>query len=160
MTHWAHREIQAANCHGTLAIGGTTLSCPAWAVLNVASLWAPAPTRGANRFVPHSAGTVALPRRRHEAQRTLEMVIVGTCDFDGDPYADPYEGLEANVDYLNDNVFSYADTMTSLLGSLTMPSGVTRTAQVQIERVEFGVGSSVALTATVDITIPQGHFAA
>ena len=158
MTSWAHNAIQAANCLGTLSLGGVSMNRDAWSVLNIGSLWEPAPKRGENLLIPFRPGRMQLARMRDQRTDTLDLLVVGTVDVTGVPTADPYEGLEANIDWLNDNVFDYAETMFSFSATLTKPSGIQWGAQLQIESVKFGWEVGVACTATIDYTLPEGRF--
>ena len=160
MTTWAHRQIEAANCHGTLQLGEVSLNGPAWAVLNVGVLWEPAPPRGENLAIPFRKGKYQTPRYRDERSDTLMLLIVGTCDMDGEPTADPYSGLEANVEWLNDNVFAYDEVTDPFDAIVTMPSGNMKGGPMQLGAVKFGWEVGVAVTATVDFTLPDGQLAA
>ena len=156
MTHWAHRQIAQANCHGTLALGEVSLNTPAWAVLNVETLWEPAPVRRENISIPFRRGKLGVPGIMDDRSDTLMLLIVGTCDQNGDPTDDPYSGLEANVDWLNTNLFNYATVVDSFEATLTMPSGATKGGPLQLGTVKFGWEVGIAVTATVDFTLPNG----
>lgn len=159
MTSWAQSQIQAANCLGTLKVGTVSLSGPAWAVLNIGSLWEPAPTRGENILIPFMEGRFTTGRTRDERSDSLQLLIVGTCDPTGEPTPDPHVGLEENVMWLNDNLFDYADVRYPLEVELTLPSGAKREGIIQIGTVKYGWEVGVAVTATVDYTLPYGRLA-
>lgn len=160
MTTWAHNAIAEANCHGTLQLGGVSLNCPAWAVMNIASLWEPAPPRGENIEIPFRPGRLQVPRIRDERTDSLQILVVGTCYYDGTPTADPYAGLENNIDWLNDNLFAYATVMDPFDAVLTMPSGALKGGPMQLGTAKFGWEVGVAATVTVDYTLPDGQLAA
>ncbi len=157
MTTWADRQIQAANCHGTLELGNVSMNCPAWAVLNVASLWEPAPPRGENLLIPFAGGRFSVGHTRDERADSLQLLIVGTCDSDGVPYGDPYVGLEENVMWLNDNLFDYAEVRSPFQAELTLPSGSKRGGALQIGVVKFAWEVGIAVTATIDYKLPAGR---
>lgn len=158
MTHWAAREIQQANCHGTLQLGEVSLNTPAWAVLNVATLWEPAPIRRENIAIPFRRGKLAVPGILDERTDSFMILVVGTCDQDGVPTDDPYVGLEANVEWLKSNLFAYADVVDSFDAVLTMPSGIEKGGPLQLGTAKFGWEIGVAVTITVDFTLPDGQF--
>ncbi len=156
MTTWVDDVIQQSLCHGTLEIDSIPMTCPAWTVTNVYVLWQPAPARGENLGIGGMPGRYTMPRRRDEVQRTLEMVVTGTCDQSGVKTADPYIGLEVNLAYLNDNVFSTGDYMVAGTAALTMPSGDVRTGPIQVEEVTYGIELGVVSLVTVNVTLPEG----
>lgn len=156
MTYWADREIRQANCHGTLTLGGMSMNTSAWAVLNVASLWEPAPVRRENMLIPFARGRLPVAGYLDERKDSLLILVTGTCDDDGVPYADPYVGLETNINILNSNLFSYADVVGHLSAVLTLPSGATRSGPLQFNSVQFGWEVGVAVTITADYTLPYG----
>lgn len=157
MTHWAHREIQQANCHGTLALGEVSLNTPAWAVLNVASLWEPAPIRRENIAIPFRRGKLAVPGIMDERSDSLLILVVGTCDQDGDPTSDPHVGLEQNIEWLKSNLFTYATVVDSFDAVLTLPSGAQKGGPLQLGTARFGWEVGIAVTITVDYTLPDGE---
>ena len=157
MTHWAAREIQQANCHGTLALGEVSLNTPAWAVLNVATLWQPAPIRRENIAIPFRRGKLAVPGIIDDRTDSLLILVVGTCDQNGDATEDPYVGLEENVGWLNDNLFAYATVVDSFDATLSMPSGAQKGGPMQLGTAQFGWEVGVAVTITVDFTLPDGQ---
>lgn len=156
MTTWADEMIQESLCHGSLTYGGIDLSTPAWTVTNLIVLWQPSDRRGENLMIPGLAGRIVLPKRRDETAETLEMVVTGTVNRLGVPYADPYEGLEANLDYLCDNVFDTAAATSGATASLTMPSGATRTGPMQVVDASFNTEVGIAALVTVDVILPYG----
>ncbi len=157
MTRWAEAAIQAANCHGTLQLGEVSMNRSAWAVLNVATLWEPAPPRGENLLVPFRPGRLQLPRIRDERTGSLQILVVGTVDLNGDPTLDPHVGLEQNIDWLNENLFAYAETMDPFDAVLTMPSGAQKGGPLQLGVVQYGWDVSIAVTLTVEFTLPEGQ---
>lgn len=156
MTWCAETEIQAANCHGTLTVGGVSLNRSALAVLNVATLWEPAPPRGENLLIPFSAGRMSFARMRDERAGSLQMLVVGTVDVNGTRNPDPYIGLEENIGWLNANLFAPAETMTPFNAVLTMPSGAQKQGPIQFGAVQFGWEIAMATTLTVDFVLPRG----
>lgn len=148
---WYQDQIHTANCHGSVSLYGASLSTPAWAVLNVLSLWNGSEKNQPRRDLPYATETMTFPSRRTGTENTLEMVVVGNVDRDGDAYEDPNIGLEYNIEYLNDEVFDIASSIDNGLLTLTLPSGRTRSAYVGVGRAEY---TSAQLPGAALITIP------
>ena len=125
-------------------------------VLNLEVLWQYAPKRGGNTLIPGADGRRAHARRLEETEETLQLVIVGTAETDGDPAGDVRVTLLRNVRYLQaleaipDNVDS---TRT---GRLYLPDGESVSGPVQVGRATFAGAGAGALKATLPITIPAG----
>lgn len=153
---WTTGEIAAANCYGSLAIGGVSLSTKAWAVTNLFVLYNAAPRRGENTLIPGLAGRIPHPKRKDEAVRTLELLVIGDCSSIGVPYSDRNVGLETNWLTLKNGLLS--TTSTTLTAVLTRPSGSTLSGPVQIGNSELGApGVAGVYTATLDLTLPNGE---
>lgn len=120
------------NCYGTLTAGGFSLNTWGWMVQNLTPLWYQRTYVGDNRVIPSAHGRLGFPRERDEQPFSLVFYVTGGYEDDGTPYADPVEGLELNLALLETNVFAPVTTGTgSRASSLLMPSGATRTANVQ-----------------------------
>lgn len=144
---------------GALTINGVDMHTPAWNVLDCTPLWLYVETRGQNIVLPGTSGTYAYPRRVHEARHSLQMAITGFVDSSGVPNADPWAGLQENIDYLRDNVAEPPTPPTSTVSaSLVMPDGSTRTADIQVVAFTIGEHYHVATAAILDIVIPAGRF--
>jgi hypothetical protein len=151
-------------CQGALEIDSVSLNTPAWSVVDITPLWAAFDTRGQNRLIPGASGVVAYRKRITERDHPLAIVIIGDVDENGDPHDDPVEGLEFNLDTLLAVLMPDADA--SKPATLTLPSGTTRTAQVQIEsfevvRTEIDIENLTyaAMEGVIQMTIPAGVFA-
>jgi hypothetical protein len=83
-----------------LDIDGLPLATPAWEVTNLFELWGSADQRGDNDIIPFRRGRT--PRRHHmdSKRRTLQMVIEGGVDSDGNPAVDARQQLEDNISEL------------------------------------------------------------
>lgn len=152
--------IQCDPCSGTLTLDGVDMNTPAWCVVNIAELWVAGPiTRGKNVVVPGAIGARAYPLRIDVAQVSLLMLLTGICDSTGAKYADPWRGLQANVDFLMSSVVFPPDAPTAArAGVLTLPDGSTRAAPVQVN--QFKIGSSVGpvFSCSLECTLPGGRF--
>lgn len=151
-------------CQGTLEIEGVSMNNPAWSVIDISPLWAAFDTRGQNRLIPGAQGTIAYRKRLTERDHPLAIVIIGDVDENGDPHDDPVEGLEFNLDTLL--AVLQPDSAATKAATLTLPSGTTRTAEVQIEgfeviRTEIDIATQTyaAMEGVINMTIPQGVFA-
>lgn len=152
--------LNPTTVYGTLAIDETEMNCPAWDVLNVHDLWAGPPTRGEDRIVPGTSGRRSYRRRADAVTYSLEVVITGQVDPDGDPYADPVVGLLTNIDLLRSNVTDPTGVGDGTRPAvLTLPDLTTRNADVTVEGMELGRLVRSERLATIDLTIPSGAFA-
>ena len=152
------QRIKAANCHGTVTIGGISMNRPSWAIMDVYQFWRRAPYRGGNLPIPYQAGGgIKLPRIRDAAERTFQLLIVGTVDQYGYTLANPQIGLETNINYLMDNLFAYDDEIGWFTCSVTMPSGSVRTGTIQLGEPDWGVNIGVAVTLTCPYTLVDGQ---
>ena len=153
---WTSEELVASSCHGTLTLGGVSMNNKAWSTLNNFVLWNGAPRRGTNTLIPDLEGRIAQPRRKDEATRTLECVIIGDCDTAGVAHADRVKGLWTNWNTLKAGLLSYGTT--TITASLVTPTGSTVSGPVQIVDHELGeTGTSGVLTFTLDLVIPAGE---
>lgn len=143
-----------------LEIDGVPLPSDAWDVLSLLPLWHGPQVRGSDRLIPGAAGVKAYRRRATVTVRTLELVIYGHVDEDGNPNVDVRAGLEANVAYLRANVADPTNvgdgTRTAVLH---LPSGATRTADVHVVGFDLGEFGPTSVRATLDLSIPSGALA-
>lgn len=145
---------------GALTIDGISMHTPAWNVLDCTPLWWNQSIRGQNLVLPGAVGTHAYPVRVHEARHSLEMAITGWVDQSGTPYADEWEGLEANIEYLRANVAEPPAAPTATrAATLVMPSGATRNADIQVTGLITVQHLKARARAILDIVIPSGRFA-
>jgi len=145
---------------GELTINGVSMHTPAWAVVDLTVLWMGAQVRGFDRLIPFAPGVIPHRRRMTVTQHSLPMVITGAVDRLGVAWPDPWEGLEANIDYLRAFVVDPTNaTDGTLPATLDMPSGASRTADIHVLRLSLGVVQSGLMRATLDISIPEGAFA-
>ncbi len=155
---WGSGLIAEAACHGTVTIDDESMNREAWAFLNNYVLWQGADQAGEDWTVPGRHGALANPRWRQPATRSMELLIIGDVDPDGDPNDDRIVGLEENVAWLQEWV---EHTVASLEGTrtlvLTLPSGATRTGEVHVGPMQLGSVISGAFTATLEVQIPDGQ---
>jgi len=146
---------------GILTVGATALNTPAWDIPNLARLWAEAAVRGENRSLPTVPGVRGYPTRVDETTFDLKLFITGDCDELGDPFTDPWIGLEANIDTLWTNVFAPVTTgRGTRTAALTMPDGTVRTAQVQVGPIQLAadVEDPSFVEASFSLAVVSGRF--
>lgn len=146
---------------GTLTIGATALNGPAWDIPNLARLWAEAAVRGENRKLPTVPGVRGYPTRLDETPFELTIFITGDVDPLGDPFSDPWLGLEANIDTLWAGAFAPVSIDRGIqTATLSMPDGTTRTADVQVGALQLGgdVDDPSFVEATFELMVVSGRF--
>ena len=83
---------------------------------------------------PESDGEVGYPLRLDGHTTNLVFWVTGLYDENGDPHPTGWEGLEANLDEIEASVTGPVETGDGTRPcTLTMPSGATRTADVQFQ---------------------------
>lgn len=145
---------------GNLTIGGIAMCNPAFEVRNLCDLWLPANQRGTDVVRPGVSGVKARLRRDTVTVRSLQLLILGSCDTSGAPVADYFEGLQANIDYLRTNVVAPTGLTDGTRSAvLTMPDGTTRTEPVHVQQMEVGrvVENAAWALATIELSIPSGR---
>lgn len=169
-------------CYGELTINDVSLHTPAWCATDLSELWGSFDLRGANRVIPGARGRRAFVRRVDETKYSIPLLITGYCDANGVPWAEDVEdtpdvyddiyddvyqgfatgfmaGLELNVNALQ--TAFYLDDPTGVTYSLldavfTLPSGATRTTQVQVVGLRGRLAPGALMRATLDIVDVYG----
>ena len=158
MRIWA--PICAPTDLGALTINNVDMHIPgAWNVLNPQVLWVPTDTRGGNSVISHATGRLKKPWHIDQATYSLLLASDGVNDVDGDPYTDPFEGLEYNIEYLVQNVILPPDEpLASYDAELLMPSGSVRTGDIQPRPFSVPPDLSLgAFTTTMSVIVPGGR---
>lgn len=152
---------------GNLTLNGIAMKTPAWTCPDLTPLWLPPTVRGQDRLLPGSAGVIPYPRRRTVTEYALDFRVSGMADMNGIPATGSGNGpaefqqLESNLHYLRQNVFdpeASPNADGTVPGVLTMPSGVTRTANLHVIGFTVNVRVAHILQGTLDISIPSGGF--
>ena len=152
---WAAGQIDQALCHGSLTVAGKSLNTKGWASLNNFVMHTAPLKRGENLLIGGRTGRLAMPKRNDESIRTLEILVIGSCNSAGTPYANKVHGMWTNYYELYNAVFNL--TGTSHSASLTVPGGATRTGTVQIGDSELQeTETESALLVTLDLILPTG----
>jgi len=134
--------LQSSYPTGRLTVSSTSLGflslhTHAWNAPDLAPLWTSLARRGRNRLLPTAAGVIPYRRRTTEIDVLLDFAVCGEVDKSGTYYADPWVGLQANLEELHDQIFADPATTAGTRNTrLTMPSGVDRTGNIHWLRLE------------------------
>lgn len=87
-------------------LNGVSLDTPAWQVIDSGydQLLNTPQLRGTDVVLPGAHGQRAYPRLLDATVVSFPLLIVGSVDTDGDPIADPFQGMFQHRDYLHDNL--------------------------------------------------------
>lgn len=143
-----------------LEIASIPLATPAWVVLDLLPLLDGTDVRGSDRLLPGVNGVKPYRRRNTVSVRTLELVIFGDEDQEGEPYSNHMDGLELNILYLRDNLLAPEESGDGTVSAvLHLTGGSVLTADVhvlpplKVRQVAYGMARGV-----LDISIPAGEF--
>lgn len=144
-----------------LEISSIPLHTPAWRVRNLYVLLTGPDVRGSDRILPGANGEKVFRRRVAASTRTLELVILGHKDQDGNINADAHVGLEANLAYLRANLLAPPTASPwTRPAVLHLTGGGTLSANVHVlPPLDVGYATRAVMRATLDIRIPAGQFA-
>lgn len=131
-----------------------------WNFLDPTMLWAPFGARGENVVIPSTPGRFPEPWRLDQSTYDLQIVIDGDNDWNGDPYSNPWEGLETNLEYLVDElIIPPADvTVKTRPATLAMPSGAMRGADVQPRSQQHRTSELQVIYMTMALVVCAGRF--
>lgn len=164
------------NPSGSLSINGFDLESECSTVLNsYTPLWTVrALVESEPVHIGGRPGDIVFAPEIGSWEFTMNFVLVGEKDPDGLVFDDPWEGLESNINYLNETFLYPIATNRGLQPAvLTMPSGQERVAQVQMRppepgevsvgdngtcSISAGTGDSVFARYTFHMFIPSGLF--
>lgn len=159
MTVGQRQSFTGQSCLGQFVINGVDMITPAWEVVDLTSLWLTPRVRGSDRLIPGINGVRPFKRRTTVTEHNLPFVVVGGFDQAGVALADPWAGLQANIDYLRLNVVDPTGvTDGTRVATLTMPSGAVRTADIHVLGMTPGERVKWIAKFTLDISIPAGGF--
>lgn len=166
------------NESGLLTINNIDLESACWGILSdLVPLWfIQAVHNDGGVHIPGAIGDLWYPVDVAASTYQLQMMIIGNVNLDGDPYADAWEGLEANINQFRNEIVDPLTTNRGLQPAvLTMPSGEERVADVYVDVWQPGVTkigtagicvdgvgdpNSVMHRGVLQITVPSGVFAA
>ena len=144
--------------HGQLSINSVNMMCPAWRIMNLATLWTRA-ARGDDLVIPLADGQKSRARRKDRLVLPMVLRVSGTHSSAGTPAANPYSQLATNMVALEAVSINPSGT-TGHASTWTLPNGTTRTANVWIQN--WGVSDDQAAPiniVTFDLVIPSGGYA-
>lgn len=166
--------LTGLTAEGSLSIDGVDMANQfgAWGILHdgrgeggLLKLWSPDfVIRGENRILPSVTGVLMYEHRMTETTVKLNLCVVGDVDGQtGLANTDATEGMEVNFDYLYENVVRPPGNSTGTrTGVLTLPSGATRTAEIQVLRTETQNyllrGCDSLWISSLFVRIPGGRF--
>lgn len=156
-------DVARSRASGSLTIGSVFMHRDAFAVVDTLPLRGASARRGADRLIPYADGLTPKRRRRTVTEVSLQMVIEGRIDVDGDPHSDPIEGLALNIEWLMSNLVEPLESGDGTRGaSLTTPGGgPTLTGPVHVENMELGDRNQTGLQlAVLDLSLPRGRLGA
>jgi hypothetical protein len=144
-----------------LEIGAVTFPVVgAWRIADIYLLWRGPDHRGSTVTIPLLDGQVSFPNRADLTVVQLPLTVEGICDFEGAPYANPREGLQANLEYLEENVFAPVDTGDGTRAALVeMPNGEDRVADVLVAPFDYAPAGGFRVQGPLELAIPLGAFA-
>ena len=149
-------DVEETKIDGELTIGSQYLHTPAFAVVDVTSLWLPPTYRGKDLLVPGTDGQTPLPRRRDLTTRSLPMVLDGRVDWDGTPYTNERMGIRTNLMRIRTGT----GEPNAVAATLTAPGGLgaVRNAVCRVINVELGERIGSLWAVMLDLEFPDGGF--
>jgi hypothetical protein len=143
-----------------LEIDGVDLSVDgAWRIKDHTPLKEPPAQRGDDRLIPGDSGRLAMLRRVDATTKRLDIWFFGINDVNGDPYTDQQAGLQANIDYIVDNV-----VMPTGVGDGTrfatwyLPDESSRSTYLHVLGLTLERRSPSHAIGTLLLSIPSGVF--
>lgn len=141
-----------------LEVNNVPLATTGWLFANVEQLWGDADVRGADRTVPLLEGDLPYPRRRAATSYSLEGLIFGEADGEGNPFASVREGIEQNLTYLQTYVSAPIDTGDGTVPAVLYRPTTQAEADIHCGPLKVGGRGRAALKATLRLSIPAGRF--
>lgn len=142
-----------------LVIDGWDSETPAWTVVDYTPLKEPADQRGSNLLIPGAVGVKALPRRNTVTVKQLPMHIFGDTGWLGDHYTDGFDGLQANIDEIIDQIVEPPGTSDGTrLATWYVPDGTVRTASVHVTALPLTRVSPIMARAVLKLELVGGRF--
>ena len=160
--------IQVVKCGGEFFIDNLSMHRAAFCVTSdvEALTQHKAAHRGSGLVIPEVTGELARRMRPAAAEHQLNMVIVGDVLWDGTAPANPDEGFEENMDWLEANVWGVpSSTNSTREGKVITDGGSTRTNPIQvfdmqreskIKGRDHNGTMTVGCLATLYVRIPRG----
>lgn len=142
-----------------LEIASTPLATPAWRILDLTSLWDSAPLRGDDLTLPGANGVRPYARQIDAGRVALPMVIWGDRNRENTAYGNVRTGLLTNMEALHAAIVTPAGGDGTRTAVWHQADGGTQTAPVTVLGLVVRKLSPRAVSATLQLSIPQGRFA-
>lgn len=144
-----------------LTIDGWDSETPAWTCLDYTPLKERADQRGTDLIVPGAAGVIPYQRRNTVTEKQLPFFIYGDTDSTGMPYTDGFDGLQANIDEIEDDILEPTGTGDGTrLAIWHLPDGSHRGADIHVVELKLVRASPIHARGMLKISIPAGRFLA
>lgn len=137
-------------------IDDVPLHTPGWTCDNLFELWQGADTRGEPTIIPEADGGLANPIRPTPTRRELVVTVNGLDSWDGDPYDNHRDGLQANLAHLEQNVKARPDSGLTRRLVLHLPDGATKEGDVQVIHWKLTPIGPAAVALQIGLLIPAG----
>lgn len=147
---------------GALTLGAVLMHGDAWCCYgDLTPLWMETRLRGSDAVVPGIPGEDERPHEFAATEHSLALAIAGHVDQAGTPYADPWDGAVANLEYLLANlVDTGVGTITASLDLLTTVPNV-KTGDVRVLDVRLGrkIRTQPVWAGSVELRVLGGRLA-
>lgn len=144
---------------GQLTVDGQDMQLPMLQIMNLHVLKRDEDVIGEDTRV--SGGKVGNPQRGDGFRETLELVIFGDVDPDGDDTTDPLEGWLSNVNWIRTNLTNRTGVGDGTKALELTWGGETAEAQGRVGPLQLGEANIAGVgscRATCDIWLPYGPF--
>ena len=146
--------LSCPDCGARLTLAGWSLHTPAWCVVNLDELLSGPETRGESPLYEQQHGRPGRNRMFEETEYLIPMVFGGRQDRLGVAYADPTEGLMANLRAFRNQIV----TAELIAGELEFDIPVDDTAvdagECIAERLEWEQQPGAVALASLRLVIP------
>ncbi len=144
--------------HGQLVINSITLMNKAWAITNLAEMYART-ARGASLPIPTLAGQRSRNRKTDEVVHPLSLMVLGKAPSTGADVADPYSQLATNMVTL-EAVAVNPSGNTGHAITWTLANGTSRTGYCWVQNwLVEDVEKAPINIVNFDLVIPAGGLA-
>lgn len=140
-----------------VTIAGVELNDGPFSCLNSHVLTDPAPKRRSNIEQAQVDGDFGTPSYRTSRTVDLEILVRGETSPAGAPYADTFEGVERNINYLRTNVYEATeDAFGCVDAEVTSSYADSYAGDVQIDDMVAQPGLGMRIVV-LEVTIPAGY---
>lgn len=148
-------DVDSTKIDGELTINGVLMHNPAFCATDVTPLWGEADERGEDLLIPGMWGQLALPKRPDKTTYPIPLVIDGSMNVAGVPWANVREGFRRNQLYIRQYISDKAVVGAAPVPvSLTSPDGLTTLTGSAWCKLTVGEKKKSIWFAVLDVTIP------